>query len=204
MKRILLTSFCAAALLLPAIQASALTVSTQTLKNLNAAHAGESNAAHRYQVFAGKAEQEGHPQVAKLFRAAARAEEIHRDRHKAAIEKLGGQLDPVVLEKVQAGSTADNLKAAIAGESYERDTMYPGFIATAKADDARVAVRSLQAALTAEKEHAKFYQQALAELGQNRSADYFVCPTCGYTMARRPGDECPVCREKAGKFMLIR
>jgi rubrerythrin len=176
---------------------------TTTVRNLNTAFAGESNAAHRYQLFAKQADQEGLAQVAKLFRASAVAEEIHRERHSAAIKKLGGQADPVTLENVNVGTTAENLRAAIDGESYERDTMYPGFIATAKAEDARVAVRSLQAALSAEKEHARLYQQALDQLGKNAAADYFVCRDCGYTVTQLPKKECPVCSENPSKFKKI-
>lgn len=176
---------------------------TPTTRNLNTAFAGESNAAHRYQLFAKQADQEGLAQVAKLFRAAAAAEEIHRERHSAALKKLGGQADPVTLENVKVGTTAENLRAAIDGESYERDTMYPGFIAAAKAEDARAGVRSLQAALSAEKEHARLYQQALDQLGKNPAADYFVCRDCGYTVTQLPKKECPVCSEKLSKFKKI-
>lgn len=176
---------------------------TPTVRNLNTAFAGESNAAHRYQLFAKQADQEGLAQVAKLFRAAAASEEIHRERHRAAIKKLGGEADTVTLENVKVGTTAENLRAAIAGESYERDTMYPGFIAAAKAEDARAGVRSLQAALSAEKEHARLYQQALDQLGKNPAADYFVCRDCGFTATQLPTKECPVCSEAPSKFKKI-
>jgi rubrerythrin len=174
-----------------------------TLDNLAQAFAGESNAAHRYAAFAQKADQEGYAQVAVLFRAAARAEEIHRNRHSGAIKKLGGTPAEIKLDDVKVGTTAENLRAAIAGESYERDTMYPAFIAQAKADDARPAVRSLNAAMSAEKEHAKLFQQALDTLGQNTAVEYYVCRDCGYTVTRRPTKECPVCREDPSKFQKI-
>ena len=176
---------------------------TTTVRNLNTAFAGESNAAHRYQLFAKQADQEGLAQVAKLFRAAAAAEDIHRDRHSAAIKKLGGQADPVTLENVKVGTTAENLRATIVGESYERDATYPAFIAAAKAEDARAGVRSLQAALSAEKEHARLYQRALDQLGRNPTADYFVCRDCGYTVTQLPNKKCPVCNEALSKFEKI-
>lgn len=195
---------CLAAALGFAAAARALPSSEATLRNLQAAFNGESNAANRYAAFALKADEEGHAQVARLFRAAAKAEQIHRDRHQAAIKELGGQPAAATIEEVKPGTTAENLRAAISGESYERDTMYPGFIAEAKAADARVAVRSLQGALEAEKEHARLYQQALDQLGANPAADYYVCPTCGRTVAAKPGKQCPVCREEPEKFLLIR
>ncbi len=179
------------------------TVSTETIKNLNTAYQGESNASARYAAFAEQAEKEKLPQVAKLFRAASRAEGIHRDTHKATILGAGGTLDPTPLEAVKVGTTAENLQAAIAGESYERDTMYPGFLATAKAEDAREAVRTFRFAAEAEAQHAKLYQEALAQLGQNPTTDYFVCPTCGATLPKSPDGKCPTCRERADKFIRI-
>ncbi len=102
--------------------------SEQTIKNLNAAYQGESNASNRYAKFAEKADAEGYSQVAKLFRAASTAEAIHRDTHKAAILELGGVVETFQLDPVKPGTTEENLKAAIKGESYERDTMYPGLL----------------------------------------------------------------------------
>jgi rubrerythrin len=181
----------------------AATLSADTLKNLNAAYLGESNASARYAAFAEQADKENLPQVAKLFRAASRAEAIHRDNHKAVIVAGGGSLDTTPLETVKPGTTAENLKAAIAGETYERDTMYPQFLAQAKAEEARDAVRTLRFAAEAEAQHAKLYAEALAQLGQNPQTDYFVCPTCGATMPKAPDGKCPTCREPGSKFISI-
>lgn len=174
-----------------------------TLENLAEAYAGESNAANRYARFAQHADAEGHPQVAVLFRAAAKSEEIHRNRHRAAIKKLGGTPAEIKLDDVKVGTTAENLRAAIAGESAERDTMYPAFIAQAKAEDARAGVRSLNAALAAEKVHATLFQQALDTLGQKTTTEYYVCRDCGFTVTARPAKECKVCREDPTKFQKI-
>ena len=181
----------------------AATLSADTLKNLNTAYLGESNASARYAAFAAQADKENLPEVAKLFRAASRAEAIHRDNHKAAILAGGGVLDPTPLDTVTPGTTAENLKAAINGESYERDTMYPQFLAQAKTEDARDAVRTLRFAAEAEAQHAKLYAAALAELGQNPKADYYVCPTCGATLPKAPDEKCPTCREPGSKFIPI-
>lgn len=184
-------------------QLHAATLSADTLKNLNAAYLGESNAHVRYLAFAEQAEKDSLPQVAKLFRAAARAEAIHRDTHKATILKAGGTLDTTALDAPKVGTTAENLKAAIAGESYERDTMYPAFLATAKAENAREAVRSFRFASEAEAQHAKLYQAALDSLGQNQATDYYVCPVCGSTLSQSPDAKCPTCREPGEKFIRI-
>ncbi len=178
-------------------------VSEQTIKNLNTAFQGESNASNRYAQFAKKADEEGFSQVAKLFRAASAAEAIHRDTHKAAILNLGGTVATFQLDPVTPGATADNLKAAIKGETYERDSMYPEFLAVAKADDAQSAIRTLQFAVTAEKEHAKLYQQALETLGKNAPADYFVCQICGMTLTELPAKKCPSCHKSRDEYKKI-
>ena len=189
------------AFLLPA--AAQAKVSEQTLKNLNTAYQGESNAANRYALFAEKAVVDGFPQVAGLFRAAAASEAIHRDEHKKAISKLGGTIATFQLESVAPAATADNLKAAIKGEGYERDTMYPEFLSLAKSDDARPAMRSFKFALATEKEHAALYQDALDKLGQNTVTDYYVCQVCGSTQASLPAKKCPICREGRDEFNKI-
>lgn len=195
---------CALALTVAVLPVSAGSkASPQTIKNLNTAFQGESNAANRYAVFAKKAESEGLGQVAKLFRAASAAESIHRDTHKAAIIELGGVVESFKLDEVRPGSTAENLKAAIKGESYERDTMYPGFLAVAKTDDATAAIRSLQFAAAAEKEHAILYQKALDQLGNNTPENYYVCQICGMTLTELPAKKCPSCRKSRDEFKEI-
>lgn len=189
------TLFTVAALLLGLSNLASAEVSSQTLQNLNAAFQGESNAANRYAQFARKADEEGHPQVAKLFRAASAAEGIHRDTHKATILELGGTVESFELETVDVGTTAENLAAAIKGETYERDSMYPEFLAQAKKDDSRPAMRTLQYAMKAEKEHARLYQDALDNLGDNASADYYVCQVCGMTVTELPEKRCSSCRK---------
>jgi len=202
MKKRLIASL--AAVLALTVHAVAGTASAETINNLNAAFRGESNAHNRYKAFAQKADAEGHAQVAKLFRAAAAAEAVHRDTHKATIQKLGGTVVDVVLDPVTPGTTAANLQEAIKGESYERDTMYPDFLKQAKAEGATEAVRSFHFAVSAEKEHARLYAEALAQLGKNPAVDYYVCPTCGDTTVGKPAKEkCGTCRQPSGKFNLI-
>ena len=201
MKISILCSLVLAAALIPTSAASG--VPSETIKNLNTAFQGESNASNRYAAFAKKAEAEGLGQVAKLFRAASASEAIHRDTHKAAIIKLGGKVDSFKLEDVVPGTTAENLKAAIKGESYERDTMYPEFLAAAKAEDAKPAIRAFQFAAAAEKEHAKLYRQALDQLGKNPLQNYFVCQVCGMTLTELPAKKCPVCHNGLDEFKKI-
>lgn len=186
-----------------AVTTAQATVSQQTLDNLNAAFQGESNAAHRYEVFAQMADNEGYAYAARLFRAAARAEGIHRNSHKQAILKLGGKIKDFQLDEIKAGTTAENLQAAISGESYERDTMYPEFMAQAKKDGAKPAIRTLLYAQKAEAEHAKLYKEALDNLGKNMDLPLYVCTVCGYTVTELPAKNCPSCREPVSNYLRI-
>jgi rubrerythrin len=188
---------------LAAVTTAQANVSQQTLDNLNAAFQGESNASQRYDAFAKKADSEGQAYVARLFRAAAKAEGIHRDTHKQAILELGGKVKDFKLDEVKAGTTAENLQAAIKGESYERDTMYPEFMTQAKKDGAKAAIRTLLYAQKAEAEHAKLYQDALDNLGKNADLPLYVCKVCGYTATKLPDKNCPSCREPASKYERI-
>jgi len=158
----------------------------KTEQNLQDAFAGESQANRKYLAFAKKAEEEGHSQVARLFRAAAAAETIHAHNH---LKALAG-----------VKSTRENLMAAISGESYEFQSMYPRMIDEAKTEGQDYALRSFSLANEVEKVHAALYQKAMQDLGKNISADYYVCPVCGYTAEGEAPDDCPVCRAKKQAF----
>jgi rubrerythrin len=176
----------------------------QTIANLNTAFRGESNASHRYEVFAKKADAEGNSQVAVLFRAASKAEAIHRDTHKDTIAKLGGKPDIFTLDEVKVGSTKENLQEAIKGETYEKDVMYPDFMKQAKVDDLKPAIRTITFALAAEADHARLYKDALDNLGKNAATPVYVCPICGHTVTVLPDKNCPVCRANKEKFTAFK
>ncbi len=153
-----------------------------TQANLEAAFAGESQAHMKYNIFADKAEKEGYPEVARLFRAIAYAERVHATNH---LRELGG-----------IGDTAANLEAAMGGENYENTEMYPAFDAVAKLQEEKGAIRSIHYALEAEKIHEVMYGEAQVsvEAGQDiESAPVFVCPVCGHTAIGKAPDKCPVC-----------
>jgi len=176
---------------------------SKTLDNLQAAFNGESNANAKYLEFAKKADQEGYAGAAALFRAAAKAEEFHARNHADVIKKLGGA--PKAEIKLPAiKTTAENLKAAIEGETYERDKMYPEFIAEAKAAGEKDAVKSFNFAVTAEGQHAKFYAEAAANLTAWKAAKKFaVCPVCGNTVTVVDFSKCPVCFTPGEKFVPV-
>ena len=188
-------------LLLMACAMTVIANAATTLENLQAAFNGESNAHARYLAFAQQAENEGYGEVASLFRAAARAEEIHAANHAAVIREMGavpeGHIQPLTVQ-----STRENLEAAIQGESYERDIMYPEFLQQARLDRNTHAVRTLNLARTAEIEHAKLFKAALSNLEQLKGTAgtiFYVCSFCGFTTREVNFSECPSCfRAKEG------
>lgn len=162
---------------------------SQTEQNLKEAFAGESQANRKYLAFAKKADKEGYPQAAKLFRAAAEAETVHAHAHLRVLKGVG--------------STAENLKEAIAGETHEFKSMYPGMIATAQSEGNKAAERSFDYANQVEKIHADLYQKALENLENLDDVDIHVCSVCGYTVEGEPPDTCPVCNAKGKAFFKV-
>jgi rubrerythrin len=178
---------------------------TTTLDNLQAGFNSESNAHSRYLAFAEKADQEGYGEVGSLFRAAAKAEEVHAANHSAVIKKMGGTAQAKI-ETPVVKSTKENLEAAIKGESYERDTMYPEFLKQARAEGNRDAVQTFNYAKTAEGEHAKLYSEALNNLPKlkgSKAKDYFVCTVCGYTTTKVDFSKCPSCFTHKDKYEKV-
>ena len=161
----------------------------QTEQHLKDAFAGESQANRKYLAFAAQADKEGHPAVARLFRAAALAETVHAHAH---LRVLGGVKD-----------TATNLREAVGGETHEFEKMYPQMIVDAEAEGNAAAARSFRYANAVERVHAALYQQALAELGRNADAAYWVCGVCGNTVAGEPPETCPICGAKRAAFTRV-
>ncbi len=165
---------------------------SNTQQNLESAFAGESQANRKYLFFAEKAENEGHPWIARLFRAAAEAETVHAHSH---LMVMGG-----------IGSTRDNLKADISGENYEFTRMYPEFIEQAKAENNGGAEASFYRANEVEKIHHRLYQQALAALETGKPLEdepYFVCQVCGNTVLGEAPDKCPICGTPGSRFKRV-
>jgi rubrerythrin len=161
---------------------------SKTEKHLKEAFAGESQANRKYLAYASQAAKEGHPQVARLFRAVAEAETIHAHNH---LRIMGG-----------IGDTMANLKDAESGEIYEFKTMYPEMIEDAEAEGEKQAVRTFTFANEVEKIHAGLYRKAMDNLDSLEETDFHVCGVCGYTCEGEPPDVCPVC--KAAKKMFFK
>ncbi|MBK7631817.1 MAG: rubrerythrin family protein [Ignavibacteriales bacterium] len=162
-----------------------------TKENLKEAFAGESQANQKYRAFAKKAERDGFPNIAKLFNTAAEAERIHAEGHLGALDGIG--------------STVENIKAAIDGETYEYTSMYPPMLAQAETDNHK-AKRMFKYAVEAEDVHAQLYKLALAAAEQGKDldvTDFYLCPVCGHIEFGKPENNCPICGTLASKYVKV-
>ncbi len=164
---------------------------SSTPENLKEAFAGESQANRKYLAFADQAQKDGFPNVAKLFRTTAEAETIHAMAH---FKAMGG-----------VKATAENLQAAIDGETYEYTEMYPPMLEKAEAEGHK-AKRMFGYAVEAEAVHAQLYSQALEAVKQGKDldvAEIYLCPVCGHIEFGAPPATCPICSAKAEKFVQL-
>jgi len=162
-----------------------------TLNNLKESFAGESQANQKYRAFARKAQQEGFPNVARLFRTTAEAERIHAEGHLRAQDGIG--------------STGENLQAAIDGETYECTTMYPPMLQEAQAEGHRAKLM-FGYALQAEAVHAELYKRALEAVQQGQDLQevrFYLCPVCGHIEFGAPPEVCPTCNTAGTRFVEV-
>lgn len=175
-----------------------------TRTNLQLAFDQEMNGKERYLAEAKKADAEGYPAVARLFRACARAEEAHAQRHVEAISAAGGFEARTMLKRFTPATTAENLEGSIERERYEVEQFYPPLIQQARVEGATQAVRSMTFALSAEREHLALLGAAQEEFGRaDASQRFYVCPTCGKTVEKLGFEKCPNCFTAAKKFVSI-
>jgi len=165
---------------------------SRTIESLKSAFAGESQANRRYVAFARKAEEEGFMQVAKLFRAAAEAETIHALNHL----RIMGEIK----------STAENLDAAVSGETFEYKKMYPEYLSIAKQEGNRQAAWSFDVANKVEEIHAGLFSKAVDALRNKKELekiDYYVCNVCGNTVEGTAPEKCPICGAPKIRFFKV-
>ncbi len=161
---------------------------SKTDQNLMDAFAGESQANRKYLAFAKAADQEGMPQIAKLFRAAAASETVHALTHLKNAGKIG--------------TTAENLKDALAGETHEYTKMYPEMIRDAEAEGKTAVAKYFGYVNKVEEIHASLYKKAMENPSKISNEDYYVCKICGYTH-QGPVESCPVCGAGAAAFFKV-
>lgn len=158
----------------------------KTLENLMAAFAGESQANRKYTAYAKKAEKDGNKNAAKLFRAAADAETLHALKHLEVAGKIG--------------TTEENLKDGVAGETYEFSEMYPEFLKVAEAEGDKKVVQTFTFAMKAEQVHAELYKKALENINNEEEIFYYLCPVCGNIELEVP-EKCSICGVSGDKFI---
>lgn len=164
----------------------------KTEDNVQEAFGGESKANRRYTLFAEKAEKDGFPQVARLFRAVAEAEMIHARNHLGAVDAIG--------------TTKDNLLAASMGEQMEFTKMYPEFIRIAREERNDRAERTFDWANKVEKVHFGYFEEAFKEVKAGKKpadAEYYVCQVCGNTITGEVPEKCPICGSAGRAFKKV-
>jgi len=163
-----------------------------TEQNVKDALAGESQAHIKYLAFSEKAAAENLPNIARAFKANAFAEQVHAINH---LKTLAG-----------IGTTAENLTAAVGGETFEVEEMYPAYINVAELQGEKTALFFLNAAIAAEKVHAAVYKKAKEAMdkgGDLEAKPIHVCSVCGFTMEGDAPDKCPICGAPKEKFVLF-
>lgn len=181
------------------------TASAKTTQNLQTALNGERNAHARYLAFAEKADQEGYGTVASLFRATAAAEEIHGNNHEQTLRKLDGA-PSTAMDTPIVKSTRENLEAAITGETYELQKMYPEFIEEARKDAYVPAIVTLTQAKNTEEEHARLFADVLKNLDTlkgSQARTYYVCTVCGFTTVDLNFAKCKNCFKPKEKYKTV-
>ena len=181
---------------------------TQTEKNLLTAFAGESQARNKYTYFASKAKEEGFMQISMIFEETANQEKEHAKRLFKLLE--GGDVEiSAAFPAGVIGNTAENLKAASMGESYEWKTMYPGFAKTANQEGLGPIAAVFEAIAVAEKQHDARYKGLLANVEgktvfKKAKAATWRCLNCGYLhKGTEPPKKCPACDHPQAYFELL-
>lgn len=179
----------------------------KTIENLKEGVKGETTASAKYAAFSNRAMEEGYTNIARLFEAASKAEAIHAANHSKVLAELGVEMEAITPE-FDVLTTAENLQAAIDGETYETTTMYPQFLADASAEKVAKAEKSFTWAFDTEKKHGDFYAAALEALNNGAEtslpAGYEVCPVCGNTYESGNVDEsCAFCQTPREKYFVF-
>jgi rubrerythrin len=166
-------------------------VGERTRDNLYAAFVGEAKAHHRLLAFARRADDEGYPQIGRLFRAVAAAEGVHAERH---LRLLG---------EAVVQSTEENLQSSFERETTVNQVYYPQFVREAEEEGERAAALTFSQARDVEEGHAALYKHALGAMLRDETHDYYVCQVCGYVAEREAPDECPICGADRERFLPV-
>jgi len=162
----------------------------KTEKNLSLAFAAESKASVRNDVFAKKADRDGYPQIARLFRAVSNAESVHAHRY-------------LLLLRGKIGSTEENLEAAFQNEIKANVDEYPKLMKDASEEGKKNILKAFSQSRDVESLHAELYKKAMNDMLADRETEYSVCQVCGYISEDEAPEKCPICGAVKGKFNPI-
>ncbi|MBC8419826.1 MAG: rubrerythrin family protein [Desulfobacterales bacterium] len=162
----------------------------KTERNLAYAFAAESKAAIRNEAFAKKADSEGYPQIARLFRAVSDAESVHARRY-------------LLLMRGKIGTTEENIETAFQNEIKANVEEYPRLIKDASDEGKENVSKAFTLSRDVETRHAELYKKAMNDMLADRETEYYVCQVCGYVNEDKAPDNCPVCGAVKGKFKLV-
>ena len=185
----------------------------ETLAVMQMLYGIEVRATHRFQIFSERAIEDGHGNIAHLFKAISISETIHADHFKALIESIGDQTATIDLSSIRAGTTDENLKYSATTELSEINSQYPRYIERITPEGHEKALEYLQYAWEAEKHHrrlieetrsgaAHFFDKLLATFGAGESR-YYVNQNCGTTVTKLPKQECPVCHMPVDTYIEV-
>jgi len=179
------------------------------IRNLETAFEEETKTSSAYKAYAARADEEGYPGLASLFRATALAEQIHAGNHARVLRHMGGS-PAIDTPKPRIDGTLENLKTALVDQKFEVDYLYPAFLTTAVPLFDSTAVRSFHWALEADKSHVRLYDQVMTRVHgggapgwEYEKHAFFVCGLCGYAAEHPEGANCPGCNYLWEKFEAI-
>lgn len=164
-------------------------MSDRVASNLANAFASESKAAVRNAAFALKAEQEGHPKLARLFRAVANADSIHARRF-------------LLLMRGKIGTTEENLKAALQNEANANEEHYPEMVKDAR-KSSKAVKKAFAQSMETDGQHADLFERAMEDMLEESEPDYYVCQICGHISEGFVPENCPVCHAVPGRFKRV-
>lgn len=176
---------------------------TVTLENLQTAYNKETAYAHMYQLFAERADKDRLKNIAQLYRACAKSEEIHAKDHADLMKSNSITVQEPPGENIPVGSTIQTIKLALSSEDIEVGTMYPNLMRTADQEKFKEAVDQFSHVRDADARQKELLEIASNDLAHYPKAAFSVCPGCGYIFNTDKTDECPLCGAKKATFIKI-
>ncbi|MBI5217126.1 MAG: rubrerythrin family protein [Ignavibacteriae bacterium] len=176
---------------------------TVTLENLQSAYNKAMRHNFMYAKFVLQAEKEKNKEVANLYRAVTRSEEIHAQRHAELLRSKGREPQQPVFDSITVGTIMQTLKMALSSEEIEVESMYPNLVRTAEAEKFPAATEQFTFCMEGDARQMELMKEAQEKNGKIKSVQYYVCPGCGYIFTSEEVEECPTCKTTKDKFEKI-